>query len=168
MGPSWVHAVDVSDRGGVTHVGDEHDTVITVPDATIRTRVVVAYGGMAAEQLLYEERSRPFDNDVQNATSALLERIEVGLDEHFAPIAPSAFEHRLAESLRNRLLEVVEQHAGEAQRAAVKIVAANRDGLGRFTQRLLDDRSLTGDLLQQAIAEAGFSQLPDRSDVWRG
>lgn len=163
-----MHAVDVSDRGGVTHVGDEHDTAITVPDAIIRTRIVVAYGGMAAEQLLYQERSRPFDSDVQHATTALLERIEVGLDEHFAPIAPSAFEQRLAETLRGRLLEVVEQHADEAQRAAVKIIAANADGLGRFTQRLFDDRSITGDLLQQAIADAGFSQLPDTSEAWRG
>jgi ATP-dependent Zn protease len=168
QGPAWVHAVDVSERGGVVHVGDEHDTVITVPDETLRTRVLIAYAGMAAERVLFGQMSRPSDDDVAQATDTLLNRVETGLDRHFPPLSPSAFEQRLAEAMRTRLLELAVQHAEEAQHVAAAIVESQRDGIQQFAEELFTERSLTGASLQEAIARAGFRQTTDPETLWAG
>lgn len=168
MGADWVHAVDISEHGGVTHVGDEHDAVVSLPDATVRTQIVVHYGGMAAERLLFGEPSLPSDHDMSRATSGLIQRIESGMDSHFPPIAPSAFGDSLAEALRARLLDVVEGHAAEAQQVAIGIVDANRAGIEQFAERLFGERSLSGEPLQTAITEAGFQRATDAEATWPG
>lgn len=168
MGAAWVHAVDVSEHGGVTHVGDEDETSFTVPDSHLRVMIVNCFGGLAAELAVYGEQSRPSDTDIERATSALLGRINAGLDSHFPPIAPSAFGDSLAENLRTRLLDVVERHAVEAQQVASQIIAANREGIAGFAARLFAERSLSGEALQAAITDAGFAQLPAGPGSWSG
>jgi cell division protease FtsH len=168
LGPSYVYSVDVTERGGVTHLGKDEQNHITIPDSLLRAQVVFGYAGIAAEQVVFGEHSRPSDDDVEAVTQKLLSRIEHGLDEHFPPVAPSAFGERLAEALRERLMSIVVGHAEEARAIAGRIVADNAEGIKRFAEILYEKRPLTGEALQEAIARAGFVQPEPLNVGWAG
>ena len=166
-GPQFVYSVDVTVRGGLTQLGADEERHIVMPDAMLRARIVTAYAGMAAEELIFGAQSRPSDNDWSRATQTLLGRIEDGLDVHFPPIAPSEFGDELAESLKNRLADLVVRHAGQAMALAKDVVERNEAAIRAFAERLERERPLTGPALQAAIAEAGFTRLTDRAG-WDG
>lgn len=166
LGREWVYSVDVTDRGGLTHLGEEQRGYLTVPDHILRARVVGAYAGLVAEKIVTGGQSRPSHDDVEAATQLLIDRVEQGLDEHFPPVAPSAFGERLAERVRSQLADVALDHAQEAHRVAEVIVTRHAEGIRRFAQILLETRPLSGPALQATIAECGFALMPELA--WAG
>jgi cell division protease FtsH len=154
--PGWVIGISASAHGGVTEAAFDG---IAVTDGMLLDQAVVAFGGMAAQELLGESTSGTL-SDLHDATSALLDRWRLGLDRTLPPISDAAMDHLLSQELRAEVTRTVAEAATAARARAEAIVAANGPAITRLAARLQAAGSLRDEALRDAIAEAGF-RAPD-------
>ena len=144
----------VGRRGGRTETGSE-GTVLT--DADLRAGVVVALGGVAAEELLSTSPTMGAESDVRGATELLIARIESGLDPDFPPISRRAWGTYSTPQAVDALIAPHVMHALEAAREqAREIVYRERTAIERFAELLLAEPDLSGTALDEALAAVGW------------
>ena len=164
-----VHRVSIVPRGvgalGVTQQLPADDRyLITEPE--LEDRLAVMMGGRAAEKVVYGELSTGAQNDLQQAT-ALARRMveEFGMSERVGPLAlsrPGLFlqvDGGRSEALSPELASEADAEAKRileaAEERAERILAERRGELDRLARLLLEQETLEGGELRQALARAG-------------
>jgi cell division protease FtsH len=160
FGPAHIYAVKIGPIASATELGDESVWRRIVPASESARGVAVGLGGWAAERLIFGEASSGCEHDLTTATELTMKRVGSGSEPGFPLVSLGALGRLVSGTLRRRLNDTVEGRAAEAQRIASEIVEANRDGVERFARALLDAKTLSGDPLRAALADANF-HAPD-------
>lgn len=158
--PGWVRTVALGTYSGRTGVGDERIALSQTSDHELRDRVVVAFGGIAAEALLLGAGSLASGDDVERATTIAFDRIRAGLDRHGTFPALDAMGDAVAETLRTDYANAVRCALDRARALAEAIVKANESAIRGFAEELAQATELTGPALQRAIGTAAFVLPP--------
>ncbi len=151
----------VGRRGGRTETGTEGGLLT---DADVRAGVVVALGGVAAEELLSDSPTTGAESDVQRATELLIARIEAGLDPAFPPVSRRAWGMFAPPQAVDALIAPhVIRALGAAREQAREIVYRERVAIERFAELLLAEPDLSGVALDAALAAVGW-RTPTSTD----
>ena len=154
--PGWVYSVRTGPWDGATAFGDEAIPREHKPDDETRDAMVVSFGGIAAEIAVLGEGTLGGRSDVSLATEAAIGRITAGMTDGPTPLDFDWLEKNVAESLKQaRAVELVAQ-VQTARTLATAIVAANLEPIQRFAASLEAAGELTGEALDNAIAQADF------------
>jgi cell division protease FtsH len=157
-GPDWVQAIQLTDTGGKTTVGDESLLEIDRPDDEIRDSLAVHFGGLVAEQVLLGEAGLGGAADISAATHLAKQRFAAGLAANVVPVSISAFDEFIAESILEAQAVAVTGALDEARSRAVDVVSASEESIAGLAARIEEAGELAGEPLRQAFAAIG---LPD-------
>jgi cell division protease FtsH len=163
-----VHRVSILARGrglGLTSVRLESDAVLHTP-TDLAAQLVVAFGGLAAEEVVLGESSTGAEQDIEHSTHLARQLVgRYGMSERLGRVrllaseadeylgitaglaAMSEHTHEEFDAEVRRLLD----HAEEQARATVE---AHRAVLDNLVERLLERETLEGEALTEALAPA--------------
>jgi cell division protease FtsH len=128
-------------------------------------KLAIAYGGLAAEELVLGEASTGAEQDLEHATGLAREIVgRFGMSERIGRVrlfASDADEYLGAASGLETLSERTHEDFDAEVRAlldaaeanARKVLQRNRDLLDRLAERLLDAETLEGDALAAALSD---------------
>jgi cell division protease FtsH len=155
-GARWVYSVRLGPLGGATAYGDETVPLAGRPDDETRDSLAVNFGGIAAEMAALSEGTSGGSSDVSSATQTALGRISAGLTDDPAPLDLDWLDKNVAASLKEALAGALVAPLAAARARAIAIVGANLEPIRRFAATLEAAGELTGEALEDAIADAGF------------
>lgn len=152
-GVNWVYSVAIRSADGKTSCGSEKVPGHWKSEDEILDMIIVTMGGIAAERLILEGGpSLGGTDDIEQATTLALERLDAGLDEVVPPIALDQLGQRMPEGLRRDQGRAVSRLLESARERATRIVSANLAGVEAFAAILEASSELVGEDLRQALS----------------
>jgi cell division protease FtsH len=139
----------------------------------LRTTLAVRLGGRAAELVVFEEGSTGASNDLSSATDLATRMVrEFGLSPALGPIGygtdgpqflggGSSGERQYSEDTQRVIDTEVARLLREAEEHAVDLLQRNRDKLDTLTEALLDQETVTGDVVKSIADGARVDGLVD-------
>ena len=169
-GSDPVHRVTIVPRGmalGATYQLPKDDRTSYAEDY-LRTRIITALGGRAAEQLIYGFGTTGGENDLQQVTEIARQMVlRWGMSEKLGPISfvaphddglPPAFQHQPYSEATAELIDAeVRRIVEECQNEATRLLAAHRDQLVALATALLKAESLDE---REILEVAGLGPAP--------
>lgn len=169
-----IHKVTIIPRGmalGLTQTLPEKDQV-SFSKKQAENWIAFAFGGRAAEELIYEDFSAGAANDIERATSLARRMVcEWGM----SPLGPLAFEKRegpvflglqyghtqkdYSESKAEEIDAQVSSIINTGYERALQILKDHRDALERLTQALLEYETIDGAEVAMLINGAAVSEI---------
>ena len=168
-GADPVRKVSIIPRGmalGVTFAAPEADR-FSYDEHYLRTKIMVALGGRAADELVFGERTTGAEADIQQLTEIARQMVgRWGMSDAVGPIAvlpqdgrapflPGAAES--AERTQELVDEEVRRIIDEAHEQVTELLRENRDKLDALAHALLEHETLDED---EAYAAAGVERPP--------
>jgi cell division protease FtsH len=162
-----VHRVSILARGrglGLTSLLRLDSDAVLFTGSDLRAKLGVAFGGLAAEELVLGEASTGAEQDLEHATGLAREIVgRYGMSERIGRVrlfASDAEEYLGTQSGLSTLSERTHEdfdtevralldHAEESARG---VLERNREVLDRLAERLLDAETLEGDALAAELA----------------
>jgi cell division protease FtsH len=177
-----VHKVTIIPRGrslGVTHFLPEEDR-IGINAGEVLARLAVAFGGRAAERLVYDELTAGAANDLKQATRmARMMVTQWGMSERVGPMFfREGEEHPFlgremgetrdhSEHTAQLIDEEVVRILREADERAYILLKAHRDEMERLTEALIEREVLTVGEIEELIGKRpkGADAMPKEAVV---
>ncbi|MGH7199828.1 MAG: ATP-dependent zinc metalloprotease FtsH, partial [Planctomycetaceae bacterium] len=174
------HKVTIIPRGrtlGVTQFLPD-DERFSVGERRLRSQLVMALGGRAAEKLIFDEYSAGAENDLKQATKLARRMVSSwGMSDVVGPVAFSTVdenpflgreihEHRDHSDDTARIIDQeVQRFLMEAQEQATDMLRENRDKLERIVEALKDRETLGKAELIELIGERPTAETNGRPSV---
>jgi cell division protease FtsH len=173
-GADPVRKVSIIPRGmalGVTFSAPESDR-FSYDERYLKTRIKVALGGRAADELVFGERTTGAEADIQQLTQIARQMVgRWGMSDDVGPIAVLTQQERAAfapgaPESAERTQELVDREVrrivDEAREQVTELLAQNRDKLDALAQALLEKETLEED---EAYAAAEIDRRPPAEQV---
>lgn len=175
-GAEALQKVSIIPRGlgalGYTMQRPTEDRFLVTRDELVN-RLTVLFGGRAAERLVFGRITTGAQDDIAKATDiARSMTVQYGMDDRLGPMAYEKRQQSFLDQLQGGTRDYAEDTAREIDRAvrqrlddafdrATRILEVNREVLESAARTLLEQETLEGDALDQALADA---RLPDGFD----
>ncbi|RKX69179.1 cell division protein FtsH, partial [candidate division WOR-3 bacterium] len=162
-----IHKVTIIPRGralGVT----QHlpiDDRRTYTKSYLKNQLAVLLGGRAAEKVVFNDLSTGAGNDIEHATQIARKMVcEWGMSERVGPLTLGkenyeiflGREFGLHKNISDETARIIDEEikrlVGEAEATALKIIEENEDKLHLIARTLLEKEILTGDEIDQLLA----------------
>lgn len=151
--------IDEVRRVTVRPLGGDTSLAWTSSDMT-HTRSLVhlatAFGGIAAEVLVFDEASTGSRGDVEETTRLLVERVEAGLESGVPPVDVDIAHRYLPEGHRVIAGAAMATSAYDAWQRAEEVLADQADAIVALARILVRERELEGEPLADAITASGL------------
>ena len=172
-----IHKVTIIPRGmalGLTQTLPEKDTV-SFSKKQAENWIAFAFGGRAAEELIYQDYTAGAANDIERATQLARRMVcEWGMSK----LGPLAFEKRegpvflgmnggqatkdYSESKAEEIDQEVAQIIGEGYAKAVQILKDNKIALEKITEALLEYETIDGDEVDFLVKGGTVAEIEKR------
>ncbi|MFP5520033.1 MAG: ATP-dependent zinc metalloprotease FtsH [Bdellovibrionia bacterium] len=169
-----IHKVTIIPRGmalGLTQTLPEKDQV-SFSKKQAENWIAFAFGGRAAEELVYQDFTAGAANDIERATSLARRMVcEWGM----SPLGPLAFEKRegpvflglnygqtqkdYSEAKAEEIDQQVSSIINKGYEVALDLLKTNRDALERITQALLEFETIDGNEVAMLVKGAAVSEI---------
>lgn len=170
-----IHKVTIIPRGmalGLTQTLPEKDTV-SFSKSQAENWIAFAFGGRAAEELIYKDVTAGAANDIERATQIARRMVcEWGMSEKLGPLAYEKREGPVflglqnghtskdySESKAEEIDAEVSRIIHEGYQKALQILTENRDALERLTQALLEYETIDGHEVMMLVNGASVSEI---------
>ncbi len=162
-----VHKITIIPRGqalGVTSFLPEIDR-LSMDKETLIARIQVAFGGKAAEELVFDDVSTGVEGDLKNATDIAYKMIcQWGMSQKLGVLTISqgdsgnylAMDYNPEESVSNEMQQVVDDEVknllSDNYQRAVDILKENIEALHKLAKLLLEVETVTSEQFQQLLS----------------
>jgi cell division protease FtsH len=170
-----IHKVTIIPRGmalGLTQTLPEKDAV-SFAKSQAENWIAFAFGGRAAEELIYKDVTAGAANDIERATAIARRMVcEWGMSEKLGPLAYEKGEgpvflgmqygHKTKDYSESKAEEIdreVSRIISEGYKRALKILTDNKDALERITQALIEYETIDGHEVSMLINGASVGEI---------
>jgi cell division protease FtsH len=151
-----LHKVTIMPRGGalgVTHSLPERETYLSTKDQMI-SKVKMALGGRAAEELIFKKLTSGAYSDFKHATEIVRNMVcKLGMSEAVGPVvygqgqSDYAYSQKTAEKIDQEVQSILDKCYDDA----FKILADNKDKLDKLAQTLLEKETLYSEEIYELL-----------------
>ncbi|KAK4545897.1 hypothetical protein LTR36_002461 [Oleoguttula mirabilis] len=166
-GSTPLYKATIMPRGhalGLTMMLPELDKVSETKKELL-ARIDVCMGGKVAEELIYgaDNVTTGASSDIQNATAVAYTMVtQAGMSEALGNVDLSTDYARLSSETKQRIENEVRRLVEEGRERAVKLLTANREGLNRLANALVEYETLDRDEMEKVVRG---EQLPEKMKV---
>jgi cell division protease FtsH len=160
-GADFVYAVRLDALSASTELTSEILRDEDRPDEVVLAKIVMTFGGVAAEVALLGSAGFGGTDDLASATRLAIARIDAGVGASDLPLDVQSFGDYASETLITRRGAIAEATLAAAREQAYAIVRVNVEQIRAFANTLMRQRELTGPALRHAIVEAAFEPAAD-------
>jgi cell division protease FtsH len=170
-----IHKVTIIPRGmalGLTQTLPEKDAV-SFSKSQAENWIAFAFGGRAAEELIYKDVTAGAANDIERATAIARRMVcEWGMSEKLGPLAYEKgdgpvflgmqYGHKTKDYSESKAEEIdreVSRIIGEGYQKALKILTDNKDALERITQALIEYETIDGHEVAMLVNGASVGEI---------
>jgi ATP-dependent Zn protease len=159
LGGEAIAEANITHFGGHVRLADEASPITA--DALDR-QVLIALGGLTAEEIVLGGASEGAAHDLSHATSALLRQTEFGQLPGFPAVSVSTLDEEMSEELQGTLCRAIVARLATAREDVRLTLHGQATKLSLFADRLAAAETLLGHELRAALHEADFNNgLPD-------
>ena len=171
-----VHKVTIIPRGralGLTQFLPDDDRY-SIGERRLRTQLIMALGGRAAEKLVFDEYTAGGENDLKQVTQIARRMVaNWGMSDVIGPVAftqvdehpflgKEIHEQRYHSDETARIIDQeVQRFLVDASNQAMQILKEHREELDTLAQALLEHESVDGKMIQELIGKPGQYELQE-------
>lgn len=175
-----VHKVTIIPRGralGLTSFLPETDR-LSMDKESLKQKIMVAMGGRAAEELIFNERSTGAEGDIKSATDMAHNMItKWGMSERLGALTIQAadsgnflaMDYNQSDGVSDDMLKEVDQEISEllnnGYKAALEILKEHKSELEQLAEMLLEKETVNADEFLALIGRAPVEEVPEEPPV---
>jgi cell division protease FtsH len=170
-----IHKVTIIPRGmalGLTQTLPEKDSV-SFSKSQAENWIAFAFGGRAAEELIYKDVTAGAANDIERATAIARRMVcEWGMSDKLGPLAYEKgdgpvflgmqYGHKTKDYSESKAEEIdreVSRFIDEGYKKALKILTENKEALERITQALIEYETIDGHEVSMLVNGASVGEI---------
>jgi ATP-dependent Zn protease len=165
-GSDWVHGVDIRRDGGDTSLGLRDWPNELLPAAELRDSIIVGYGGLAAEELVFGSASLSATSDIEQATTLACLLARVGQLEGAGAIDYALIGAFTGIAAPDAAVSIIASILAGARMKAIDIVCEYHVEIHRLSEILaFSDGVVSGVALRSALERVGLLDNDDDRDL---